>query len=173
MASNALNSLLNPVRMNILQLFLENETETVKRIAEELPDLPPASLYRHVNKLVEDEIIEVCAEYKIRGTVEKVYRLKNDPSLHFYAFAMTLLRDFDKYLQNKDYNLVQDRIDFQSYALYLSDQECDELAQTLRETLHKMADTKSGGGERRLRKFSFAVIPGDEKGKKKNNRACY
>ncbi|WP_019850424.1 helix-turn-helix domain-containing protein [Desulfitobacterium sp. PCE1] len=182
MDSKVLSALLNPVRMKILQLFLQNETETVKRIAEELPSIPPASLYRHVNKLVEGEIIEVCAEYKIRGTVEKVYRLKNNSLLYndeqileagqeevfsyFYSFATALLSDFDNYLSGKDYDLGQDRVSFQSYPLYLTDQECDELFQTIQETLNKVASNKEEG-ERRLRKFSFVLIPGDENKKVK------
>ncbi|MEL1136690.1 helix-turn-helix domain-containing protein [Desulfitobacterium sp. THU1] len=133
MEGKELNSLLNPVRMRIFQLFLGHDTETVKRIAEELPDVPPASLYRHVNKLLEDEIIEVCAEYKIRGTVERVYRLKNNP-----------------------------RVGFQKYSLYLSDGECDELVQIIENILRGFENNKTDD-ERRLRKFSFVMMRENEK----------
>lgn len=182
MDSKILSGLLNPVRMKILQLFLQHETETVKRIAEELPDIPTASLYRHINKMVEDGILEICAEYKIRGTVEKVYRLKSNPLLqmneqikdaskeelfgYFYSYVMALLSDFEDYLSGKDYDLAQDRVGFRSFPLYLNDQECDELRHTLKDALIKFENNKPGK-ERRLRKFSFVIMPGEENRKVK------
>lgn len=182
MDSRILSGLLNPVRMKILQLFLQHETETVKRIAEELPDIPTASLYRHINKMVEDGILEICAEYKIRGTVEKVYRLKSNPLLqvneqikdaskeelfgYFYSYTMALLSDFENYLMGQDYDLVEDKVGFRSFPLYLNDQECEELLHTIKESLVKFENNKPGE-ERRLRKFSFVMMPAEENRKGK------
>ncbi|AGA69171.1 hypothetical protein Desdi_1682 [Desulfitobacterium dichloroeliminans LMG P-21439] len=183
MDSKEMSSLLNPVRMKIFQLFLRHDTETVKRIAEELPDVPPASLYRHINKLVEADIIEICAEYKIRGTVERVYRLKSNPFYNdervkdanteelfgdFYSFNMVLLSDFENYLNGsagtkyKEHNFEKDRVSFRDYSVYLSDEECDQLVHIVKNTLSSFENNK-GDGERRLRKFSFVMIPGNEK----------
>ena len=123
-----IEAVFNPVRMRILQQFLQKETQTVKRLGEELPHIPPASLYRHVNRLVEDGMIEVCAEYKIRGTVEKVYRLKVNP--------------FIKY---------------NSIDLYLKEEECEELLQAINEVFAKYSKNR-GEEEQALYRLSFALV---------------
>lgn len=178
MDSKVLSNLLNPVRMQIFQLFLTHETETVKRIAEELPEIPPASLYRHINKMVEDEILEICAEYKIRGTVEKVYRLKKNPLVEvneqmgdldkeelfsiFYTYTMALLGDFDNYLKTEDYDFQKDRVGFRSFSLYLSDEEYDEFYAVLKKQISQLQKNQYSE-ERKLRKLSFVATPGHEK----------
>lgn len=66
---------MNPVRQRILQYLLVHEKGTVKEMKKELPDVPGASLYRHVKILNESGFILVVEENKIRGTVENVYSL--------------------------------------------------------------------------------------------------
>ena len=39
---------MNPARQRIFQYLLVNETGTVKEMRKALPDIPSASLYRHV-----------------------------------------------------------------------------------------------------------------------------
>ena len=54
------------------------ETGTVKEIRKALPDVPSASLYRHVKILVDSSILTVVGENRIRGTVESIYQLNKD-----------------------------------------------------------------------------------------------
>ena len=51
-----------------------HETGTVKELRTALPDVPNASLYRHV-RLLAEHVLTVVGETRIRGTVESVYRL--------------------------------------------------------------------------------------------------
>ena len=44
---------MNPVRQRIFQYFLLHETGTVKKIRKALPDIPSASLYRHIKVLAD------------------------------------------------------------------------------------------------------------------------
>lgn len=67
--------LMNPVRQRIFQYLLVHETGTVKEIKEALPDVPGASLYRHVKILADNGVLAVADENRIRGTVESVYKL--------------------------------------------------------------------------------------------------
>ena len=69
---------MNPVRQRIFQYFLLHETGTVKELKKALPDVPSASLYRHINILANHSVLMVVAENRIRGTVESVYRLNKD-----------------------------------------------------------------------------------------------
>lgn len=69
---------MNPVRQRIFQYFLLHETGTVKEIRKALPDIPSASLYRHIKILADCSILMVVGENRIRGTVESVYQLNKD-----------------------------------------------------------------------------------------------
>ena len=69
---------MNPVRQRIFQYFLLHETGTVKELKKALPDVPNASLYRHINILADYSILMVVGENRIRGTVESVYQLNRD-----------------------------------------------------------------------------------------------
>ena len=66
---------MNPVRQRIFQYLLVHETGTVKEIRKALPDVPSASLYRHMKILTENSILMVVGENRIRGTVESIYSL--------------------------------------------------------------------------------------------------
>lgn len=79
MNQDVLKSLLNPIRMKIFQHVLMNEQVTTGELAKLLPDVPQASLYRHINKMVQDEILSVASENKVRGVYEKVYAIQNNP----------------------------------------------------------------------------------------------
>ena len=66
---------MNPARQRIFQYFLLHETGTVKEIRKALPDIPSASLYRHIKILADSSILMVVGENRIRGTVHSVYQL--------------------------------------------------------------------------------------------------
>ena len=69
---------MNPVRQRIIQYLLVHEKGTVKEIKKALPDVPSASLYRHIKILNDNAFIIVIGENKIRGTVENVYQLNRE-----------------------------------------------------------------------------------------------
>src|SRR3954449_8021597 len=64
--------LMHPVRMRIL-MAVATRNLTPLQLAEELVNVPQATLYRHLNKLVQAKILRVVEERPVRGTVEKVY----------------------------------------------------------------------------------------------------
>lgn len=66
---------MNPVRQRIFQYLLVHETGTVKDIRKVLPDVPSASLYRHMKILTDNAVLTVVGENRIRGTVESIYQL--------------------------------------------------------------------------------------------------
>ena len=69
---------MNPVRQRIFQYFLLHGTGTVKELKKALPDVPNASLYRHIRILADHAILVVVGENRIRGTVESVYQLNKE-----------------------------------------------------------------------------------------------
>ena len=69
---------MNPVRQRIFQYFLLHGTGTAKDLKQALPDVPNASLYRHIRILADHAILVVVGENRIRGTVESVYQLNKE-----------------------------------------------------------------------------------------------
>ena len=69
---------MNPVRQRIFQYFLLHETGTAKELKKALPDVPNASMYRHIKILADHSILMVVGENRIRGTVESVYQLNRN-----------------------------------------------------------------------------------------------
>lgn len=58
---------MNPVRQRIIQYLLVHKKGTVKEIKKELPDVPSASLYRHIKILngtvVQMSLLSLCAAF--------------------------------------------------------------------------------------------------------------
>src|SRR3984957_15691289 len=106
--------LLHPVRLRIIQAFLGDRALTTSQLASELSDVPAGSLYRHVALLADAGVLQVVAERRVRGVVERTYTIRlasahigpaeaaaMTPAEHkqaFMAFTAGLLADFDRYL---------------------------------------------------------------------------
>lgn len=67
--------IMNPVWQRIFQYLLVHETCTVKDLRRALPDIPSASLYRHMKLLTDSAVLAIAGENRVRGTVESIYRL--------------------------------------------------------------------------------------------------
>jgi hypothetical protein len=77
------NVLLQPVRLAIVQqLEIGMRQLSVGQLATELPEISPATLYRHVNVLVESGICVVVGRRKVRSVEERVYALRSPESTH-------------------------------------------------------------------------------------------
>lgn len=165
--------LLNPIRIKIIQLTLQKGETTSKELSELLPDIAIASLYRHIKRLIELEVLEILSETKIRGTIERRLKLKYNPfiALHeetehadadslfqiFYYFLMSQLAGFNEYLSS-DYDMVKDLVGFRTYPLSLSDEECQNFVTELSDVLMKYASMEPNS-QRKLRNFSFSFMP--------------
>ncbi|WBW96701.1 helix-turn-helix domain-containing protein [Oceanirhabdus sp. W0125-5] len=174
MDSQLLNCILHPIRMRIVQSLMKNRSMTVQQIAKELPDVPQATLYRHLNKLLKVSAITVIKENRVRGAVEKVYAIdpnpyktvKKDFDLEeknqclnlFYNFLMILLGDFERYIHTENPDLEKDGVTFKSVAMYLSDEEYNEFMGDLIKAFDKVRDNGTSP-ERKLRKITTITMP--------------
>ncbi len=134
--------LLHPVRLRIVQAFLGDRALTTTGLRAELPDVPAASLYRHVARLVDGGVLGVVAERRVRGAVERTYVLrtaaasigldelaKMTPDEHrqaFLAYVAGLIGDFDRYLARGDIDLLRDGVSYRMAAVWLDDAEAME-----------------------------------------------
>ena len=53
---------LHPVRLRIIQSLIGGRERTPQQIAEELPDVAQATLYRHLGRLAKAGLVKVVAE---------------------------------------------------------------------------------------------------------------
>lgn len=175
-----INTILHPVRMRIMQSLLGGKELTAQEISKRVSDVPQASLYRHLNRLLEAEVLEVVEENKVRGTMEKVYALSNQletmtakevkeasPQEHFgffFGFLTNLLGDYEEYLQRENIDLEQDGVSYRQVSVYLSDEELRKLLTEIRAIVAKVIENEPTT-ERRLRSITTIVIPKDTREK--------
>ncbi len=122
--------LMNPVRQRIFQYLLVHETGTVKEIKKALPDIPGASLYRHVKILADNGVLAVADENRIRGTVEIVYKLNKSALIlddtdgsKIQMMLMEISAAFAKYFAQEQPDPHRDMLTVSGCTLTLTDQE--------------------------------------------------
>lgn len=169
--------LLHPVRLRIVQAFLGDRALTTTALAAELPDLPAASLYRHVARLVDAGVLVVVAERRVRGALERTYVLRlsaaqlgptdaaamnaDDHRQAFIAFVAGLLGDFDRYLASGEPDLVRDGVGYRMGAMWLDDTELAEFARDLVNVVQaRLANPPAPGRRRRV--VAGIIVPGPE-----------
>jgi hypothetical protein len=159
--------LLHPVRLRIVQAFLGDRALTTSQLSAKLSDIPAASLYRHVARLVDASVLQVVAERRVRGAVERTYVLRlaaasigpdeiasmsaDDHRQAFMAFVAGLLADADRYLQRPGFDPLRDQVGYRIAGMWLDDAEYAELLQDLVRVLQpRMANAPKEGRRRRI-----------------------
>ncbi len=171
--------LLHPVRLRVIQRLAGGRHRSAGELADELGDVPPASLYRHIKTLADAGVLAVIEERPARGTPERVYALvdgaasvspedlaratPDDHLRYFTIFLAGLLDDFGRYLSSADVDLVADGVGYRQVPLELSDQEFAELAGRLNAALIPVLGNQPAPGRRR-RMFTTIVMPADPPG---------
>jgi hypothetical protein len=170
--------LLHPVRLRIVQAFLGDRALTTGQLAAELADVPHATLYRQVARLVEAGVLQVVGEQSVRGATERTYVLRASAALitadqvatmsrddmrqAFLAFVAGLLGDVDRYLARDEVDPIRDQASFRLAGLWLDD---DEFATLLRDLLRVLqpaaANPPRAGRKRRI--LATVLLPGDER----------
>ncbi len=150
-----------------MEAFLGDRALTTSALAAELADVPSASLYRHVARLVDAGVLAVVAERRVRGALERTYVLRlsaatvgldevaamsaDDHRQAFMAFVAGLLGDFDRYLARGDIDLLRDGVGYRMAGLWLDDAEHAELLRELTRVLQpRLANPPRPGRKRRI-----------------------
>jgi len=173
MNANKIDLVLHPIRMRIITTISGREM-TTGQLAEALPDIAQATLYRHMNTLVEGGVLVVVNETQIRGTIEKRYALHTEDLLniteedlqnatnedhvrYFTTYLMTLLGDYTRYMQTKEkVNPIEDGIGYHTIPLHMTDEELNDFATQLQQMISPYQTTQPN---RKRRLFSFVIMP--------------
>jgi hypothetical protein len=159
--------LLHPVRLRIVQAFLGERALTTTALRAELPDVPPASLYRHVARLVDRGVLSVVAERRVRGALERTYILRaaaarigadevakmtvDEHRQAFLAFVAGLIGDAERYLARPDVDPLRDGASYNLAGLWLDDVELIEFARDLYTVVQpRLANGPRPGRTRRI-----------------------
>lgn len=169
--------LLHPVRLRIVQSFLGDRALTTTQLRADLPDVPAASLYRHVARLVTGGVLSAVAERRVRGAVERTYVLRaaaarisldqvmkmtsDEHRQAFFAFIAGLIGDFDRYLARGPVDPVRDGASYNLAGMWLDDAELVELGRDLILALQpRLANAPRAGRTRRI--LATVLLPGED-----------
>ncbi|MHB1430947.1 MAG: helix-turn-helix domain-containing protein [Streptosporangiaceae bacterium] len=166
--------LLHPVRLRILKTFLGDRALTTSQLAAELDDVPAGSLYRHIALLTRAGVLQVVAERRVRGAIERTYTARlpaaqiqpdeirsmtaEDHSRAFLAYVAGLISDFDRYIGAGPADPARDGAGFRVGALWLTDAEFADFARDLAAVLMPRMANAPGPGRRR-RMLYTVVLP--------------
>ena len=139
--------LLHPVRLRIVHALSGGRTVTTAGLCARLPDVSQATVYRHVGTLADAGILEVAGEQRVRGFVERSYRLRQERAVisaekaasatvedhrRVFATAMAvLLAEFGSYLDG-DPDPAADLVGYRQTAIWLTPAERQQLIEAMR-----------------------------------------
>lgn len=168
--------LLHPVRLRIVHAGMDGLPFTTSQLCERLPDISKATVYRQVALLVDGGMVEVAGEERVRGAVERTYRLHTsraamdssavaamttaDHQRGFASAIAALLAEFTVYLGRQGADPLADSVSYRQFSLWLSEEEkaafIEEMVDAIRS---RMANPPSP--ERRLHRASTILFPAD------------
>jgi DNA-binding transcriptional ArsR family regulator len=140
--------LLHPVRLRIVQALIDGRVLTTSELCARLPDASKATVYRQVAVLVGAGFLAVDGERRVRGAVERRYRLHRaravmdhdeiaamtieDHRRGFAALLAALLAEFNVYLDRDGADPIADSVSYRQLALWLSGEDLAEMLDEMR-----------------------------------------
>lgn len=145
---DSLKLLAHPVRLRIIHALRGGRVLTAGRLCERVGEVSKATVYRHLELLTEAGVLEVVEERRVRGAVERHYRLraeragveagqlarmtKDDHRVAFAAAIAALQAEFEAYLDDQDSDPAADPVGYRQHAVWLSRQEVETVIRAMR-----------------------------------------
>ncbi|MFJ7734912.1 helix-turn-helix domain-containing protein [Lysinibacillus sp. NPDC097287] len=139
---NKAEVLMHPVRMKILQALMQKKEDGLSTLEMNsiIKDVPQATLYRHIQILMDENIIKIVRERKVRSVTEKFYavdgdaallgqeewqRLSKEQKLNFISYyQLALLSQYENYLTSiEEKKYPEDIATFSFVELSLSNEQ--------------------------------------------------
>jgi DNA-binding transcriptional ArsR family regulator len=163
---------MHPVRLRIIQQLGTRQVTTADLRAA-MPDVPQATLYRHVAALVEADILAVIEERRVRGAVERTFTLggrmahvdhaelremgEQELRQSFLTFIAHLGETFDRASASDADGGFRDFLGFGEVQLHVTTDDLSQIQTRLGELLAPYLSAT--GPERRTVTFATALIP--------------
>ncbi|MBN2047827.1 MAG: helix-turn-helix domain-containing protein [Anaerolineaceae bacterium] len=162
--------MLNPIRMRIVQELAVNTEMTSTEINEKMNDVPRTTLYRHINILLENHILTIVSETRIRGSLERTLALNvaeikkhntlENASHQALAFLMDRYARFHNYFNSEKANPAKDRIFLNNTIMMMDDNEFDQFLAELQGLLTRYNHETADG--RKTRDICVLSVPVDQ-----------
>lgn len=184
MTKALLEVVLHPVRMQIVQALAPDKRLTAAQIGERLPSIPQASLYRHLNKLVEAGLLTVVEQNQVRGTLEKVYALqevaplnpdeltKEDHLRFFLTFTANVAQSFEEYLRREGSDPSRDWVSYRAASFYATPAEFEQFITALRATFELVLNNSPAPGRIGLNMATILIPTAGRSDEKQADQRC-
>ncbi|MDC7341229.1 helix-turn-helix domain-containing protein [Streptomyces lydicus] len=140
---DTIDLLLHPVRLRVVHALSGGRVLTTTQLCERMPEVGKVTVYRHVALLTEAGFLEVAEEQRVRGAVERHYRLRQDRPVvdvdaaasmslddhrrGFAAAMAVLIAEFNAYLDRDGADPVADAVSYRQGTLWLNPDELNEM----------------------------------------------
>ena len=170
----------HPVRLRVVHALRGGRELTTSELGERIADVSKATLYRHVELLAEGGILEIAEERRVRGAVERRFRLRRenasispeqlaqltseDHRRGFAAAMAALVAEFNAYLDQVGADPVEDLVGYRQHAIWLSPGELRQLIEGMRAAILPALSYDAAPGRSRylLSPILFPVEDPDE-----------
>ncbi|MFY1672346.1 helix-turn-helix domain-containing protein [Plantactinospora sp. WMMB334] len=165
-----METVLHPVRLRIVHVLMDREL-TARQLRAVLSDIPQASLYRHVGRLVDAGVLRVTREERVRGGTQRTYTVVEsavilgpqdfddasfaDHQRYFAAFIGALIAGFEQYLRTTGAAPTRDGVVYQQIPVWVTPAESRQLTAAITDLLHPLRTRK---GRQRRRRTTFAMV---------------
>ena len=174
-SSDLSKALLHPVRAKLI-LFLGEKPQTPLELRDRLPDVPLGTLYRHLNVLLECNVVHIVRERRVHGTVERQFALQSGANYFTdqqkdelapydvarIAGVLTSLvsQGFERFAAQAKPPYRDGEFSMVATSLYLTTEEIEKFRNCVKEFIEKEGRTPQEGLERRL--VAFFSVPDPE-----------
>lgn len=161
---------LHPVRLRILSAVAAGD-RTPGQLRAALPEIPPATLYRHVNALAASGLLRVVSERRAGGALERTYGLGAGPTTAdgatpddlqklFLSFASTLISDMGRHLARRAPG-SREPLGFRKAVIYASEQDLESLAASLAGLIAPLLEPRQGEDVKRM-VLATVLVPDED-----------
>ncbi len=164
-----LKVLTDPVSNRILQIIRVKGEITIAEITSSSLDVPRATLYRKIEKMVEVGAIYVAYTNKVRGQTENVYKIKdifikgsgdNQDNLKLVTMnLMTILGQYESYFKNDNADVNRDRLGMYNYNISLNDEDYTSMLKDILTVVDRY-QSKQNSENVKLRNLYLLSAPG-------------
>lgn len=180
MMTNKIEILMHPVRMKICQALMRNKENglTPLEMVKIIKDVPQATLYRHIQVMLEADIIYVIKEKRVKSVSEKYYaineeeakidvsewkKLSDKEKLDYISYyQLSLMTQYQSYLKKlNDQNSQEDGATFSVVELKIDDERFIQFQNELNTLVTKyyLAQNKDNEIDAPVRTVAITIIP--------------
>lgn len=164
----------DPAKLRLIFDIQQLGLATTKTLLEKNPDIAQATLYRHLKNMIQDGIIGIASERKVRNVTEKTYELtvdlnnlakdtleNNDADAYyllFQQFVAGLSKEFHDYSKREEIDLIKDVSGFRAVPFYATGEETKEMIARINEIVAEYEQNEPAE-TRKLRTFARIITP--------------